>query len=71
MKRNNRRCGDFPWKNKWHLKQNAKEPKYFCEKCFKLFRTGKFSRFDSKIYEDVCPNCGAVGVNLEELLEEK
>jgi len=35
-----------------------------------LFRTGKFNRFDLNIYDDVCPNCGAIGCDFKELAEE-
>ena len=64
-----RKCGDFPWKNEWFVRQEQKEPRYFCLNCFRLFRNGRFSRFDSRIYDDVCPNCGAIGSNLTELAE--
>lgn len=66
----NRKCGDFPWKRDWFVKQNQKEPKYFCTNCYNLFRTGKFGRFDNPMYDDVCPNCGAIGLTLEELADE-
>ena len=56
--------------NSWFDKQNRKTPKYFCANCFKLFRVGRFSRKDSFIYDDICPNCGAIGLTLEELADE-
>lgn len=64
-----RKCGDYPWNNRWHKRQNKKPPKYFCDNCFRLFRTGRFSRLDSYMYDDICPNCGAPGSDLEELAE--
>lgn len=70
MKRKIRRFGEFPWNNKWYVKQNRKEHKYFCDNCYNTFRTGKFSRFDSNMYDDVCPNCGALGITFEELVRE-
>lgn len=69
MVRNNRRCGDFPWQNKWCEKQKAKGPRWFCLNCLTAFRTGKFSRFDNRMYDDICPNCGAPGVTFAELGE--
>lgn len=65
-----RKCGDNPWANRWFARQCKKSPKYFCINCFKLFRTGRFSRRDSFMYDDVCPNCGAIGLTLEELADE-
>lgn len=56
--------------SKWLEKQNKKEPRYFCSNCLRLFRTGKFSRFDLNIYDDVCPHCGAIGCDFKELAEE-
>lgn len=70
LARGSRLCGDFPWHNRWFIKQSQREPRFFCINCGKLFRTGKFSRFDSKIYDDICPNCGAVGLTLTELAHE-
>nr|DAR44975.1 MAG TPA: RUBREDOXIN REDUCTASE, RUBREDOXIN 2 DEGRADATION, IRON-SULFUR PROTEIN, OXIDOREDUCTASE [Caudoviricetes sp.] len=55
---------------KWLSRQNKKEPRYFCLNCLQLFRTGKFSRFDLSIYDDVCPYCGAIGLTFKELAEE-
>lgn len=65
-----RKCGDNPWASDWFARQCKKSPKYFCINCFKLFRTGRFSRRDSFMYDDVCPNCGAIGLTLEELADE-
>lgn len=64
-----RKCGDFPWERKWFVRQSRKAPRYFCLNCLKTFRTGKFSRFDSRFYDDVCPNCGGIGSTLEEVAE--
>ena len=33
------KCGDNPWKNSWHVRMNAKEPKYYCDNCGKRFFT--------------------------------
>ena len=55
---------------KWFIRQNKKEPRYFCPNCLRLFRTGKFSRFDLSLYDDVCPYCGAIGYDFNELAEE-
>lgn len=55
---------------KWFTRQNKKEPRYFCLNCLRLFRTGKFSRFDLSLYDDVCPYCGAIGCDFKELAEE-
>lgn len=63
------KCGDNPWKNSWHVRMNAKEPKYYCANCGKRFYTGRFSRKDPKIYDDVCPNCGAIGMTFPELID--
>ena len=63
------KCGDNPWKNSWHVRMNAKEPKYYCANCGKRFCTGRFSRKDPKIYDDVCPNCGAIGMTFTELID--
>ena len=46
------------------------KPRYFCPNCLRLFRTGKFSRFDLSLYDDVCPYCGAIGYDFNELAEE-
>ena len=70
MKRNNRRCGDNPWQNRWYKHQKRKPYRYFCENCWALFRTGRFSRFDSMMYDDICPYCGAPGMTFEELAQE-
>ena len=64
-----RKCGDNPWISRWFIRQSKKAPRYFCTNCLKLFRTGKFSRFDSIMYDDICPNCGAPGSDLTELAE--
>ena len=56
--------------SKWLERQNKKEPKYFCPNCLQLFRTGKFSRFDLSIYDDVCPYRGAIGYDFGELAAE-
>lgn len=66
----NRKCGDNPWASRWFIRQNRKAPKYFCTNCFNLFRTGRFSHRDSLFYDDVCPNCGAIGLTFEELADE-
>lgn len=55
---------------KWFSRQNKKEPRYFCPNCLRLFRTGKFNRFDLDVYDDVCPNCGCIGLTFRELAEE-
>lgn len=55
---------------KWFTRQSKKEPRYFCPNCLRLFRTGKFNRFDLDVYDDVCPNCGAIGLTFKELAEE-
>lgn len=68
MKR--KKCGDFPWKNNWHVRMNAKEPKYYCDNCGHLFVTGRFSRSELKEYDDVCPWCGTIGLTLKELAQE-
>lgn len=54
----------------WLERQSRKEPRYFCPNCLQLFRTGKFSRFDLSIYDEVCPHCGAIGLTFKELAEE-
>lgn len=56
--------------SKWLESQDKKEPRYFCPNCLQLFRTGKFSRFDLNIYDDVCPYCGAIGCSFNELAKE-
>lgn len=56
-------------KTKWLKRQEKKAPRYFCLNCMTLFRTGKFSRFDSYYYDDVCPYCGGIGSDLTELSE--
>ena len=56
--------------SKWLERQNKKEPRYFCLSCLRLFRTGKFSRFDLNIYDDVCPYCGDIGCDFKELAKE-
>lgn len=56
--------------SKWLERQDKKESRYFCPNCLQLFRTGKFSRFDLNIYDDVCPYCGAIGCSLKELAKE-
>ncbi len=61
--------GLTPWQNSWFEKQNAKSPRYYCANCGKRFFTGRFSRRDPKIYDDVCPNCGAIGMTFEELID--
>lgn len=66
----NRKCCENPWASRWFIRQSRKTPKYFCTNCLKLFRTGRFGRKDSIMYDDVCPNCGAIGLTLEELSEE-
>ena len=65
----NSKCGDNPWGNWWFVRQSKKPPRYFCDNCWNLFRTGKFSLFDDSIYDDICPNCGAPGLDLTELAE--
>lgn len=67
--RNNRKCGCYPWLNRWHKRQNNKEPRWFCLNCLNSFRTGRFSRFDNRLYDDICPICGAPGVTFKELGE--
>lgn len=57
-------------KNKWLERQDKKDPKYFCLNCGTKFRTGKFSRFDSYLYDDICPWCGCPGENFESLIHE-
>ena len=61
--------GKTPWQNDWFERQNAKRPRYYCDNCGKRFYTGRFSRKDPKIYDDVCPNCGAIGMTFEELID--
>lgn len=68
--RKSRKCGNSPWHNRWHQKQNNKEPRYFCLNCDNLFYTGKFWRNDSDLYDDVCPNCGAMAESLGTLSKE-
>ena len=69
--KHSRKCGDFPWNNKWHKKMNSKPPRYFCENCDHMFYTGKFWRNDSEIYDDVCPYCGGYPtLTFEELANE-
>lgn len=63
-----RKCGDFLWGDGWFVRQNSKPPRYYCENCDTTFRTGKFSKSDSEIYDDICPNCGAPGIDFEELI---
>lgn len=55
--------------SKWLKRQRKKAPRYFCLNCMSLFRTGKFSRFDSRYYDDVCPHCGGIGSDLTETAE--
>lgn len=64
-----RKCGDNPWADRWFIRQSRKAPRYFCTNCLRLFRTGRFGRFDSMLYDDICPNCGAPGSDLTELAE--
>lgn len=64
-----RKCGDNPWMSRWHIRQSKKAPRYFCTNCLKLFRTGRFGRFDDIMYDDICPYCGAPGSDLAELAE--
>lgn len=54
----------------WERRIGKKKPKYFCDNCLKFFYTGKFWWNDSKIYDDVCPYCGAIGLTFEELGKE-
>lgn len=44
--------------------------RYSCQNCGKLFNTGKFDDSDSDIYDNICPNCGAVAVSIDELLDK-
>lgn len=59
-----------PWANRWFVRQNKKAPKYYCVNCYKLFRTGRFSRKDNFVYDDICPNCGALGLTFAELADD-
>lgn len=59
-----------PYMNRWFVRQQMKKHRYFCDNCLHSFRTGKFSRFDSQLYDDVCPNCGAIGLTFEEAIDE-
>lgn len=59
-----------PWANRWFVRQSKKAPKYYCVNCYKLFRTGRFNRKDSFVYDDVCPNCGAIGLTFVALADE-
>lgn len=56
-------------KTNWLKRQEKKAPRYYCLNCDHLFRTGKFSRFDSHYFDDVCPNCGGLGSDFTELAE--
>lgn len=53
--------------SKWHIKQNAKSPRYYCTNCTSLFYTGRFDRRDSDIFDDICPYCGFQACDLREL----
>ena len=55
--------------NRWFQKENSKEPRYYCFNCGRLFRTGRFSRKDSMVYDDVCPYCEAIGSTFTETVE--
>lgn len=69
--KHSRKCGDFPWNNKWHAKMNDRPPRYFCGNCDHMFYTGKFWRNDSEMYDDVCPYCGGYPtLTFEELVNE-
>lgn len=69
--KNSRKCGDFPWKNKWYVKMCERPPRYFCNNCDNLFYTGKFEKNDDDMYDDVCPNCGGYPtLTFEELAKE-
>lgn len=59
-----------PYMKKWFVRQQMKKHRYFCTNCLNSFRTGRFSRFDSYIYDDVCPRCGAIGLTFEETIDE-
>ena len=56
--------------SRWATRQNKKDPVYFCGKCLQTFRTGRFSRFDDIIYDDICPYCGAPGMTFIDVVEE-
>lgn len=57
-------------RNRWAVRQNNKTPRYFCDNCLRTFRTGRFSRFDSFLYDDICPYCGAPGMTFIDVVEE-
>ncbi len=59
------------------MKMIDKNPRYYCENCKTVFKTGRYDWRDSKLYDSVCPHCGAVGndfigviCDFEDLLDE-
>lgn len=56
--------------SKWTIRQNRKEPNYFCNNCLNSFRTGRLSFWDGIYYDDICPYCGAIGMDFQELVRE-